>query len=154
MDLTDEQWALIQPIITSDKYLSREGTDPDRVASERGRGPIPNPSQLPACTRDGGPGERRPEPGEGCSRRTDTDQGSTLPSPNNISGSRGRPPADPRATLDGILRKIRLAAPWYDLPPYTSDQHAPPLTQGGTSLKKYFYFFYSKCKSPLLWGPP
>ena len=66
MDLTDEQWALIQPIITSDKYLSREGTDPDRVASERGRGPIPNPSQLPACTRDErpvlceakGPGER------------------------------------------------------------------------------------------------
>ena len=31
--------------------------------------------------------------------------------------SRGRPPADPRAVLDGIFHKIRLDAPWYDLPP-------------------------------------
>ncbi len=31
--------------------------------------------------------------------------------------SRGRPPADPRAVLNGIFRKFRLAAPWYNLPP-------------------------------------
>ncbi len=32
--------------------------------------------------------------------------------------SRGRPTADPRATLNGIFRKLRLGAPWYNLPPY------------------------------------
>lgn len=37
--------------------------------------------------------------------------------------SRGRPPADPRATLNGIFRKLRLAAPWYDLPPYAVGCH-------------------------------
>ena len=35
----------------------------------------------------------------------------------------GRPPAEPRATLNGILRKIRLGAPWYDLPPCASDRY-------------------------------
>jgi transposase len=58
MDLTDEQWALIQPL-------------------------IPPPSPY----------------------------------------ARGRPPADPRATLDGILRKLRLSAPWYDLPPCAGDYY-------------------------------
>ncbi len=37
--------------------------------------------------------------------------------------SRGRPPADPRATLNGILWKLRLGAPWYNLPPYARDRY-------------------------------
>jgi transposase len=37
--------------------------------------------------------------------------------------SRGRPPADPRATLNGIFRKIRLGEPWYNLPPYAVGRH-------------------------------
>ena len=36
---------------------------------------------------------------------------------------RGRPPADPRATLNGIFRKIRLGEPWYNLPPLAEDRH-------------------------------
>jgi len=35
--------------------------------------------------------------------------------------ARGRPPASPRATLDGIFRKLRLNAPWYNLPPRALD---------------------------------
>ena len=37
--------------------------------------------------------------------------------------SRGRQPADPRATLNGILWKLRLGAPWYNLPPYAGDRY-------------------------------
>ncbi len=37
--------------------------------------------------------------------------------------SRGRPPADPRATLNGILWKLRLGATWYNLPPYAGDRY-------------------------------
>lgn len=37
--------------------------------------------------------------------------------------SRGRPPADPRATLNGIFRKLRLGDPWYNLPPYAVGRH-------------------------------
>jgi transposase len=84
MDLTDEQWALIQPLLTNIEY------------------PISNNSH----------GEEQ-----------DPAQRTNPISPNSISGSRGRPPADPRATLNGILRKMRLAAPWYDLPPLSSAQH-------------------------------
>jgi transposase len=58
MDLTDEQWALIQPL-------------------------IPPPSPY----------------------------------------ARGRPPAAPRATLNGIFFKLRLGAPWYNLPPYAVDRY-------------------------------
>jgi len=36
--------------------------------------------------------------------------------------SRGRPTADPRATLNGIFHKLRLGAPWYNLPPYALDR--------------------------------
>ena len=36
--------------------------------------------------------------------------------------ARGRPPADPRATLNGIFYKLHLGAPWYNLPPYASDR--------------------------------
>ena len=42
-----------------------------------------------------------------------------LPSPY----SRGRPPADQRATINGIFRKLRLGAPWYNLPPYALDRY-------------------------------
>ena len=37
-----------------------------------------------------------------------------LPPPSPYA--RGRPPADPRAVLDGIFRKIILDVPWYTLP--------------------------------------
>ena len=32
------------------------------------------------------------------------------------AGSRGRPPIDERAVLDGIFWKLRIASPWYDMP--------------------------------------
>jgi transposase len=37
-----------------------------------------------------------------------------LPLPS--SGSRGRPPTDPRAVLAAVFWKLRRRAPWYDLP--------------------------------------
>ena len=45
-----------------------------------------------------------------------------LPEPSPFS--RGRPPFDPRLVMDGILCKIRLAVPWYDLPFH--DREQPP----------------------------
>lgn len=40
--------------------------------------------------------------------------------------ARGRPPADPRATLNGILHKLRLGAPWYNLPRRSYCGDLPP----------------------------
>lgn len=38
-------------------------------------------------------------------------------------GSRGRPPIDERAVLNGVFWKLRTASPWYDMPPcYPSHQ--------------------------------
>ena len=45
-----------------------------------------------------------------------------LPEPSPFA--RGRPPFDPRLVMDGILCKIRLAIPWYDLPFH--DRAQPP----------------------------
>jgi transposase len=83
MNLTDEQWALIQPLITNPELHLERRWNISAACPERN---VVASKSLPRATG-------------------------------------GRPPADPRATLNGILRKIRLAAPWYDLPPYTSDLH-------------------------------
>lgn len=37
--------------------------------------------------------------------------------------ARGRPPAEPRATLNGIFYKLRLAAPWFNLPEFPGDRY-------------------------------
>ena len=117
MNLTDEQWALIQPLI-SNYILSGAASRAKRspACGARGEGtqyPISNPQLHPERSR-----RVHPERSQRGTPERNVVQPKSLP-----RATGGRPPADPRATLNGILRKIRLAAPWYDLPPYTSDLH-------------------------------
>ena len=81
------------------QYLSWEGTD---------RGPIPVPGGHRSRSR-----RFWTRPGTNPQRPPEQSPAADLASQKGNWQGPGRPPADPRATLNGILRKIRLAAPWY-----------------------------------------
>jgi transposase len=108
MDLTDQQWSLLQPLFAD--------YDLERAAS---------PSQYIAC-----PGSTEVHPEQSEVSTVVTNNGSILSTaqspqlnPGCNAGAKdiGRPPIQPRPILDGILWKIRNNAPWESLPRGTGD---------------------------------
>ncbi len=92
MDLTDEQWALLQPLILSTKQLS----------SVENRAALDSPESN-CCTQ-----AIRSSNGRTQAIRSSNGRTQAIRS--------GRPLLDDRPILDGIIWKIRTRSPWYDMP--------------------------------------